>query len=85
MMPDTEDDPARLEKHSLYVAGHSTSVTLEAIFWRYLKDMANREGRSINDIVTEIDARRSGNLSSALRVEMMRKLLERGSKPASGA
>ena len=75
MTPDTDDienvDPARLEKHSVQVAGHSTSITLEAIFWRCLKDMAQSEGRTINDIVTEIDAKRTGNLSSALRVALL--------------
>ena len=70
------DDPAKLQKHSLKVAGHSTSVTLEAIFWKYLKDLAESEGRSVNDLVTEIDARRSGNLSSALRVELMSRALD---------
>ena len=70
------DDPAKLQKHSLKVAGHSTSVTLEAIFWKCLKDLAESEGRSVNDLVTEIDARRSGNLSSALRVELLSRALD---------
>lgn len=69
------DDPAKLKKHSLKVGGHNTSVTLEAIFWKCLKDLAASEGRSVNDLVTEIDARRSGNLSSALRVELMSRAL----------
>jgi predicted DNA-binding ribbon-helix-helix protein len=71
----TDTDPARLEKHSVQVAGHGTSITLEAIFWRYLKDVARRDGRSINDLVTEIDAHRTGNLSSALRVALLKRAL----------
>jgi predicted DNA-binding ribbon-helix-helix protein len=71
----TEDDPARLEKHSVQVAGHGTSITLEAIFWHFLKVEARRDGRSVNDLVTEIDARRTGNLSSALRVELLTRAL----------
>jgi predicted DNA-binding ribbon-helix-helix protein len=71
----TDDDPARLEKHSVQVAGHGTSVTLEAIFWRFLKELAARDGRSVNELVTEIDARRTGNLSSALRVELLTRAL----------
>jgi predicted DNA-binding ribbon-helix-helix protein len=79
-----DTDPARLEKHSVQVAGHGTSVTLEAIFWRYLKDLAHREGRSINDLVTEIDAHRTGNLSSALRVALLSRALG-GAMPDSGS
>lgn len=74
--PTSTDDPARLEKHSVQVAGHGTSVTLEAIFWRALKDLAAAERRSINDLITEIDARRSGNLSSAIRVELLSRALK---------
>ena len=70
------DDPAKLQKHSIKVAGHETSVTLEAIFWKCLKDLAKREGRSLNDLITEIDAKRSGNLSSALRVELLARALQ---------
>lgn len=83
MMSDDEGDPARLEKHSVQIAGHSTSITLEAIFWRHLKGLAQSEGRSVNDIVTEIDARRSGNLSSALRVELLKRAIGKSPNEAS--
>tara|TARA_Y100000813_G_scaffold150856_1_gene111148 strand:+ start:173 stop:403 length:231 start_codon:yes stop_codon:yes gene_type:complete len=62
------DDPSRLAKHSVLVAGHHTSLTLEDLFWNALKDIARRRGQSINEVVTEIDAERTGNLSSAIRV-----------------
>ena len=60
--------PTQIRKHSLVVAGHRTSVTLEEIFWEHLKLIAASEGMSLNGLATRIDANRSDNLSSALRV-----------------
>lgn len=63
----------RLEKHSVVIAGHRTSITLEAAFWRALKSIARARGKSIAELVAEIDRGRGEydpppNLSSALRV-----------------
>ncbi|MBI3453848.1 MAG: ribbon-helix-helix domain-containing protein [Rhodospirillales bacterium] len=55
-------------KRSVIIAGHRTSVSLEPEFWTALKDIARRRSLSINDLVTEVDKGRRGNLSSALRV-----------------
>ncbi|MEQ9575171.1 MAG: ribbon-helix-helix domain-containing protein, partial [Rhodospirillales bacterium] len=66
--PQSRRDPARLAKRSILVAGHHTSLTLEDVFWDALKDIAALRGVSVNALVTEIDARRTGNLSSAVRV-----------------
>ena len=60
--------PARIRKHSVLVAGHETSISLEDAFWRVLKEIAASRGASVNELVTEIDRRRTGNLSSAIRV-----------------
>ncbi|MAY66155.1 MAG: aryl-sulfate sulfotransferase [Rhodospirillaceae bacterium] len=67
-------DPARLAKRSILVAGHHTSLTLEDIFWDALKTIAARRGMSVNSLVTEIDAGRTGNLSSAVRVFVLQSL-----------
>lgn len=69
----TTADDHRLEKHSVVVAGHRTSITLEAVFWRALKAIARERGQSISELVAEIDSARGAydpppNLSSALRV-----------------
>ncbi len=69
-------DPARLRKHSVVVAGHRTSLSLENIFWRELKAMAAARGQSLNVLIAEIDAERSGNLSSAVRVWVVERLGE---------
>ena len=67
-------NPARLAKRSVLVAGHHTSLTLEDVFWGALKDIAAQRGLSVNALVTEIDAGRTGNLSSAVRVFVLRTL-----------
>ncbi len=55
----------------MLVAGHRTSVSLEVAFWDELRALATREGKSLNHLVTEIDASRGGNLSSALRLYIL--------------
>lgn len=65
---------ARIRKHSVVLAGHRTSVSLEDAFWEALKTIAGGQGRSLNDLIAEIDRERSGNLSSALRVYVLEKL-----------
>lgn len=67
-------DPAarRLVKRSVTLAGHRTSISLEAAFWTRLRRLAEARGRSVNAVVAEIDAARTasggGSLSGALRV-----------------
>lgn len=76
-------DRTALEKHSLVIAGHRTSISLEAAFWMGLKAAATRRGLSVAALVAEVDRERgSANLSSALRVYV---LAEAGSqRSASG-
>ncbi|NNG04947.1 MAG: ribbon-helix-helix domain-containing protein [Inquilinus sp.] len=57
-----------VEKRSVLVSGHHTSVSLEPEFWAALKEAAAARGISLNRLVTEIDEKRESNLSSALRV-----------------
>jgi predicted DNA-binding ribbon-helix-helix protein len=61
--------PHRLsQKHSITVAGHRTSITLEQAFWDSLKEIAEEKGLSINGLIAGIDSDHPDNLSSALRV-----------------
>lgn len=58
-----------MKKHSVRIAGHATSITLEAPFWDALRAIAAERGQSLNDLIGEIDNERGGeNLSSAIRV-----------------
>jgi predicted DNA-binding ribbon-helix-helix protein len=59
-------------KRSVQIAGHATSISLETEFWDALKDIAGRRGCSLNSLVAEIDGEREGNLSSALRVFVLK-------------
>jgi predicted DNA-binding ribbon-helix-helix protein len=69
---------AKIVKRSIAIAGHRTSVSLEEIFWRELKSMAEVRGSSTPALVAEIDAGRNGaNLSSAIRVFILEALLAR--------
>lgn len=66
--------PGHLEKRSLSLAGHRTSVALEPAFWRALEDAATREGLSLAALVRMIDAERgdpSVPLASALRLHAL--------------
>jgi predicted DNA-binding ribbon-helix-helix protein len=61
--------PVKIVKHSLAIAGHRTSISLEAPFWDGLKRLASARGQSVASLVASIDATRGGaNLSSAIRV-----------------
>jgi predicted DNA-binding ribbon-helix-helix protein len=65
-------DDARVRKHSLVIAGHRTSVSLESVFWDALKQIAAEEGVSLAALVARVDAERgAANLSSALRVYIL--------------
>ncbi|MEQ8507180.1 MAG: ribbon-helix-helix domain-containing protein [Rhodospirillales bacterium] len=76
---DAMADPARMAKRSVLIAGHHTSLTLEDLFWQHLKKIARARSQSINSLVTEIDAGRTGNLSSAVRVFVLQQLSDRNS------
>jgi predicted DNA-binding ribbon-helix-helix protein len=62
-------------KHSLTIAGHATSLTLEPIFWDALRAAAVADGKSLAALVTEIDEARTTNLSSAVRVWLFARAL----------
>lgn len=56
-------------KRSIVIAGHRTSVSLEDAFWQELKAIAIRRRTTLADLIAAIDSgRRSGNLSSAIRI-----------------
>jgi predicted DNA-binding ribbon-helix-helix protein len=56
-------------KRSIVIAGHKTSVSIEDAFWTALKEIARARRQSLAELIGAIDsARRSGNLSSAIRV-----------------
>jgi predicted DNA-binding ribbon-helix-helix protein len=73
--------PIRVVKHSLVIAGHRTSISLEEPFWVELKSFAAERGLSLAALVAEIDGARGGaNLSSAIRVALLERAKSRCSQ-----
>jgi predicted DNA-binding ribbon-helix-helix protein len=70
MSPDSQS----LRKRSVAIKGHRTSLSLEQPFWDALKEIATRRGLSLAGLIAEIDAARSGNLSSAARIYVLEAL-----------
>lgn len=67
-------DPGPPLKRSVTIAGHKTSISLEAAFWSALRLLAAEEGSSLAALVAKVDAGRGkSNLSSALRVYALRR------------
>lgn len=66
--------PNAIAKRSITIAGHRTSLSLEAAFWDALRRIAQARGLSVSALVAEIDRRATAageerrNLSSAVRV-----------------
>lgn len=61
-------------KHSVNIAGHATSVSIEKPFWDIFIKLASDNKKSINQLITEIDDARSINLSSAIRLYILNSL-----------
>lgn len=64
-------------KRSVVIAGHATSVSMEQAFWDLLARFAQERGVSVNQLVAEIDRTRTTNLSSAVRVWILRECATR--------
>jgi predicted DNA-binding ribbon-helix-helix protein len=55
-------------KHSVFIAGHYTSVYLKDEFWNGLREIAKGRHESLSQLLATINAdRRGGNLSTAIR------------------
>lgn len=69
-----DEDEEQLKKHSVVISGHQTSITLENIFWRHLKTIAKNKNKSLKLLITEIDENRKTNLSSSIRVFVLKEI-----------
>ena len=59
-------------KRSFTIAGHSTSISLEAPFWEALKEAATERQQPVAALVEEIDATRGDTgLSSSVRIWLL--------------
>ncbi len=67
-------------KRSLTLAGHRTSLALEAQFWEALEEMAAQNSLSMIELLSRIDAQRStSNMSSAVRLAVLSHFRQRDS------
>lgn len=68
-----------IEKRSLSIRGHRTSISLEDAFWTELRALATRRHLSLAGLIAEIDVGRSPgtNLSSAIRLHVLADALAR--------
>lgn len=58
-----------VQKRSVLINGHKSSVSLEEAFWTGLKEIALAKQQTLSELVSAIDRdRKTGNLSSTLRL-----------------
>lgn len=56
-------------KHSIVIAGHKTSISLEDEFWKGLKQVGKAQKITLSELVAGIKSQPGrGNLSSAIRI-----------------
>ena len=67
-----------VEKRSLVVGGHKTSVSLEGPFWDAIREIAHQRNVTLSKLVADIDNQREyNNLSSAIRLFVFDQYCER--------
>lgn len=70
-----------LQKRSISIAGHRTSIALEPEFWEALDTMCRAAKRTPADMIAEIDTKRGGQgLASAIRVHLLKWAAKPGSE-----
>ena len=77
-----------LEKRSVTLSGHRTSVALEPEFWAVIEKSARQSGQSIAALIKEIDKSRASSglerpLASSLRVWALKRA-QNGLKNGAG-
>lgn len=63
-----------MKKRSVKIAGHATSISLEDEFWDELQRIAENRGMAIRRLIEDIDNSRTQNLSSAIRLFILKEL-----------
>ena len=66
-----------IKKHSVKIAGHQTSITMEQEFWDQLKISAEEQNIPLSQLITDIDELRTTGLSSACRMYILHRLIEK--------
>ena len=66
-----------MRKFSFRIAGHATSISLEPEFWAAFTRIAAKRETTASALIAQIDAVRDGNLSSAIRLFVLKELESR--------
>lgn len=67
-----------MQKRSITISGHQTSISLEEPFWLELKSIAKRKHITLAALIGQIDrTRTSDNLSSSLRLAVLADLQQK--------
>ena len=68
-------------KRSIMIDRHRTSVTLEDDFWNALRDIAHKRSETLSQLIASIDRNREfANLSSALRIFVLRHYMDQSAR-----
>ena len=61
-----------LVSRNVIVARRRTSVRLEPVMWDALRDIGRRRGKSVNEIISDIDRERTASsLTAAIRIYLV--------------
>ncbi|MDA9674981.1 ribbon-helix-helix domain-containing protein [Pelagibacteraceae bacterium] len=64
-----------MNKHTVKVNGHDTSVFIEEEFWLELKHISKLKKKSISMLISDVDKnKKTQNLSSAIRLYILNHL-----------
>ena len=67
-----------MNKHTVKVNGHDTSVFIEEEFWLELKHISKLKKKSISVLISDVDKnKKTQNLSSAIRLYILNHLKNR--------
>lgn len=70
-----------IQKYSVTLKGHRTSISLEPLFWDVLQNLAKIHKKSLAQLICDVEEeflteKPSPNLSSALRIYVLREVLK---------
>ena len=66
-----------MQKKSIQLTGHRTSISLEPEFWQALQQIAQQKNTSVRKLIIQIDNTRTSNLSSSFRVYILNEFRQR--------
>jgi predicted DNA-binding ribbon-helix-helix protein len=72
-------------KRTVYIDGRKTGVSVEDAFWSTLKEIADAQGVTVSQMVTEIEkSRQGGTLSGAIRLFVLDRVRSKKCGPPQG-